>query len=75
MEKTKHRLLGTAPDLGSIASIIGCYFYSNTPFELREGEKGIYSIHRPAGSTRPGQALTGFRVIVKGGRFRFEDVS
>jgi hypothetical protein len=48
MEKTKPRLLGTASDLGSISIIIGSYFYSNTPFELRKGERGVYSIHRPA---------------------------
>jgi hypothetical protein len=68
------RLLASAVSLAEIAKLVGRYWYSDTPYELRSAGKDVYSIHRPAHVVRPGQQIDGFRVIKKGRRFRFEEL-
>jgi hypothetical protein len=73
-KKSKPRLLASAGSLQEIAKIVGRYWYSDTAYDLREAGGGIYTIHWPVNSTKPGQQLSSFQVRLHRGRHKFEEL-
>jgi hypothetical protein len=66
------KLIGASLSKDQLAKMIGDYFYSKEPFDLRQEEDGAYSVLYPKSSPRAGITLKNYRVIVKKGRYRFE---
>jgi hypothetical protein len=67
------RLLGSASDLDQLAKLIGDYWYSATPYDLRQNEDGVtWGVFYPHTSKKAGQQLIKYRVLLKKSRYRFE---
>jgi hypothetical protein len=73
--KAKNRLVASAGSLAEIAKLAGQYWYSDTPYELRETGPGLYGVFYPENSPRRGQRVNNYQVRVERGRYRFEAVS
>jgi hypothetical protein len=68
------KLLASAVSLEAIAQIIGKYFYSDSPADLRESGDGVYTIYYPKTSKRAGDLRPNYQVRCVKGRYRFEEL-
>jgi hypothetical protein len=71
-EKKKTQLVASAGSLDQLAKMIGNYFYSKEPFDLKPIDDKTYSVAHPASSAVPGKIIDRYMVVNKKGRFRFE---
>jgi hypothetical protein len=65
----KTKLICSAVSKEQLVKMIGDYFYSKEPFVLSNDS---CIVMYPESSSRAGNALKGYRVLAKKGRYRFE---
>jgi hypothetical protein len=70
----KTQLLGSAATKVEIERLIGYFYYSDTPYELKQKDDGTFSVHFPTNSPKAGKQVNNCLVRVKKGRYRFETI-
>ena len=70
----KTQLLCSAATKVEIERMIGYFYCSDVPYELKQKDDGTFSVFFPANSSKAGKQVNNCLVRIKKGRYRFETI-